>query len=109
MTSMPSRARISIPQRELKEFCRRYQIQRLALFGSVLRQDFRANSDVDMLVAFTPNARIGFLTLAQMQRELTELFHRQVDLVPLDGLKPVIRELGAFKYRGSLCGLRNCI
>jgi hypothetical protein len=64
----------------------------LALFGSVLRDDFRPDSDVDVLVAFEPAARIGIVTLSQMQRELSELFQRQVDLVPMDGLKPIIRE-----------------
>jgi predicted nucleotidyltransferase len=64
----------------------------LALFGSVLREDFRPDSDVDVLVAFKPEARISFVTLSRMQRELTELFQRPVDLVPMDGLKPIIRE-----------------
>jgi predicted nucleotidyltransferase len=64
----------------------------LALFGSVLRDDFRPDSDVDLLVVFKPEARVGFVTLSRMQRELTELFQRPVDLVPMDGLKPIIRE-----------------
>jgi predicted nucleotidyltransferase len=64
----------------------------LALFGSVLRDDFRPDSDVDLLVAFKPEAHVGFVTLSRMQRELTELFQRPVDLVPMDGLKPIIRE-----------------
>ena len=91
MTSQPN-AQFSIPQKEIKEFCRRYQVQRLALFGSVLRKDFRPESDVDGLISFMPATRVGFLTLSRMQRELSELFQRRVDLVPLDGLKPVIRD-----------------
>lgn len=91
MTSQPH-AQFSIPQKEIKEFCRRYQVQRLALFGSVLRKDFRPESDVDVLISFMPATRVGFLTLSRMQRELSELFQRRVDLVPLDGLKPVIRD-----------------
>ena len=87
-----SRPQISIPQPELAQFCRRYHVQRLALFGSVLEDSFRPDSDVDVLVAFEPSARVGFLTLARMQRELSGLFGRRVDLVPLDGLKAVIRE-----------------
>jgi uncharacterized protein len=85
-------ARIPVPDRQLPGFCRRYHVRRLALFGSVLRDDFRLDSDVDVLVAFEPGARIGFVTLSRMQRELTELFQRPVDLVPMDGLKPIIRE-----------------
>jgi hypothetical protein len=86
-----SSAQIPIPQAKITDFCRRYQVRSLALFGSVLRADFRPDSDVDVLVEFEPAARIGFLALGRMQRELTALFERPVDLVPKDGLKPVIR------------------
>lgn len=92
MTTKPSRVRVTIPKRKIQEFCQRYDVQRLALFGSVLDKNFRPDSDVDVLVSFTPNAHVGFLTLSRMQRELSELFKRPVDLVPMDGLKPVIRE-----------------
>lgn len=88
----PSRLNIVIPKKELSDFCHRYKVQKLALFGSVLGNNFSADSDVDVLVSFKPDARIGFITLSRMQRELAELFKRPVDLVPLDGLKPVIRE-----------------
>jgi predicted nucleotidyltransferase len=77
---------------ELTNFCRRYQVRELALFGSMLRQDYRSDSDVDLLVSFEPAARVTFLTLARMQRELEALLGRTVDLVPKDGLKPVIRD-----------------
>jgi predicted nucleotidyltransferase len=88
----PSRVKIGIPKQELAEFCRRYHVQKLALFGSVLGDNFRAESDVDVLVSFHPNAHVGFITFSRMQRELAELFQRPVDLVPMDGLKPVIRD-----------------
>jgi predicted nucleotidyltransferase len=64
----------------------------MALFGSVLRDDFRPESDIDILVVFDPSARTIFLTLGKMKRELSTLFHRQVDLVPQEGLKPAIRD-----------------
>jgi hypothetical protein len=79
-----SSAQIPIPQAKITDFCRRYQVRSLALFGSVLRADFRPDSDVDVLVEFEPAARIGFLALGRMQRELTALFERPVDLVPKD-------------------------
>jgi predicted nucleotidyltransferase len=85
-------AHISIPGRRLTSLCRRYRVRKLALFGSVLRDDFHSDSDVDVLVAFEPDAHIGFVMLSRMQRELSDLFQRPVDLVPMDGLKPVIRE-----------------
>jgi predicted nucleotidyltransferase len=83
---------IQIPRKQLVELCRRYHVRRLALFGSVLRNDFRPDSDVDVLVLFEPDAQIGFMALGHMKRELSVLFRRPVDLVPQDGLKPVIRE-----------------
>jgi len=87
-----TRARIPIPRERITEFCRRNQVKSLELFGSVLRADFRSDSDVDLLVEFDPAARIGFLALCRMQRELTALLEYPVDLVPKDGLKPTIRE-----------------
>lgn len=83
---------LHIPLEELARFCRRYQVHELALFGSMLRQDHRSDSDVDLLVSFQPAVRVTFLTLARMQRELEALLGRKVDLVPKDGLKPVIRD-----------------
>ena len=85
-------ASIDLPRSLLEAFCRRHHIRKLALFGSVLRSDFRPDSDVDVLVAFEPDARIGFVALARMQRELTELLKRPVDLVPESDLKPLIRD-----------------
>jgi hypothetical protein len=88
----PAPVKIKIPKKELDEFCFRYQVQRLALFGSVLGNNFRDDSDVDILVSFKPTAHVGFVTFSRMQRELSGLFKRPVDLVPIDGLKPVIRD-----------------
>ena len=65
--------RIAIPEERIAEFCRRNQVRGLALFGSVLREDL-PDSDVDLLVAFEPGARVGFLALGRMQRELSALF-----------------------------------
>ena len=87
-----ARPKIKIRQDQITDFCRRYQVQRLALFGSVLRDDFAPASDVDVLVTFEPQAQIGFMTLGRMKRELAALFQRPVDLVPQDGLKPMIRD-----------------
>ena len=75
-----AKAQIDIPKDEIAEFCRRNQIRRLALFGSVLREDFTPESDVDVLVEFEPDARIGLMGLARMEIELGELLGRKVDL-----------------------------
>ncbi len=74
------RARIAISTSELAAYCQRNQIRRLALFGSVLRDDFRPDSDVDVLVEFEPGARVGLIHMAGMERELSELVGREVDL-----------------------------
>ena len=86
-----SELKIKISSEFLDAFCKRYHVRRMSLFGSVLRDDYQANSDVDVLVQFDPDARVGFMTLGKMQRELTTIFQRPVDLIPQDGLKPVIR------------------
>ncbi|MGE3595615.1 MAG: nucleotidyltransferase family protein [Dehalococcoidia bacterium] len=65
----------------IAEFCRRWQITELSLFGSVLRDDFRPDSDVDVLVTFAPDHGLTFFDLAQMERELQEIIGRPVDLV----------------------------
>jgi len=83
---------LDIPAEELASLCRRYLVRELALFGSMLSQEHRLASDMDLLVSFQPSARVTFATLARMQRELEALLGRKVDLVPKDGLKPVIRD-----------------
>jgi len=88
---MNDAAPLHIPSEELSHFCQRYQVRELALFGSTLGQDYGPDSDVDLLVSFEPEARVTFSTLARMQRELEALLGRPVDLIPKDGLKPVIR------------------
>jgi predicted nucleotidyltransferase len=82
---------IAIPQDKIVDFCRRNQVRTFSLFGSVLREDFGPDSDVDVLVEFEPEAQVGLMALGRMQRELAELLGRQVDLVPRDGLKPQMR------------------
>jgi predicted nucleotidyltransferase len=69
-----------IPHYELADFCRRHHIQRLALFGSVLREDFRSDSDVDVLVEFAPDARVGLIRMAGIEKELSQLLGRKADL-----------------------------
>ena len=82
---------IQISQTQIADFCQRHRIRWLALFGSVLRDDFGPESDVDVLVEFEPRARLGLIAYASIQRELSELLQRPVDLVTRDGLKPLIK------------------
>ncbi len=85
-------SRFNIPDKTLAEICRRYHVLELAVFGSVLREDFRDGSDIDVLVEFDDDARIGFFEMARLQRELAAHFGHKVDVVPKGGLNPVIRQ-----------------
>ena len=75
----------------LTDLCRKYHVRELALFGSAVRGELTAGSDLDFLVEFQPQAHIGFLALSGLSRELSSLLHRPVDLVPKAGLKPALR------------------
>ena len=74
-------AGITIDRESIADFCRRWKITELALFGSVLRDDFRADSDVDILVTFSGDADWGLFDHALMEEELSSLLRRKVDLV----------------------------
>lgn len=74
-------SKLSIDHRKLSSFCRRNGIRKLSFFGSVLREDFRPDSDVDVLVEFEPGRTPGFLRIATMEHELSEILGgRKVDL-----------------------------
>ena len=72
---------IRLPERELAEWCRRWRVNELALFGSVLRPDFGPESDVDVLIAFEADVRWSLLDHIQMEQELSAILGRRVDLV----------------------------
>jgi predicted nucleotidyltransferase len=76
-----NKAGLPIPRKELSEFCRRWKVTEFSLFGSVLGKDFRPDSDVDVLVTFSPEARISLFDLVEMKAEMETLFKREVDLV----------------------------
>ena len=80
-----------IPLRQIEDFCRRWKIQEFALFGSVLREDFRPDSDVDVLVSFEPDGGITFDNRVEMLDELAEIFGREVDLVAKDAIRNPFR------------------
>jgi predicted nucleotidyltransferase len=86
-----TRARIEIPQAEIEAFCRKHHIRRLALFGSVLRDDFTDESDVDVLVEFEPGHIPGW-EFFDMERELSEVLGRKVDLNTEGFLSPYFRD-----------------
>lgn len=72
---------ISIPKEKLAEFCQQNHIRKLSLFGSVLRDDFTSESDVDFLVEFLPDVRVTYFDLVRMERELSGILNgKKVDL-----------------------------
>jgi len=83
---------ISLTHRKISSFCKSWKVSELALFGSVLRSDFRPNSDIDLLVTFTPDATWSLFDLIQMQEELEDLFGRPVDLVERDTIRNPFRK-----------------
>ena len=83
-------ARITIDKKRIAGYCRQNHIRRMALFGSALRADFRARSDVDLLVEFEPG-HIPGLNFFRMERELSRMLGRKVDLNTKDFLSPDFR------------------
>ena len=73
-------AKIAIPQNEIAAFCERNHIHKLSLFGSILGDDFRPDSDVDFLVEYDPQAIVTFLDMATQEIELSHLIGRKIDL-----------------------------
>jgi len=86
------RSKINLPEEKITDFCRRNRISRLSLFGSVLREDFNEDSDIDVLVEFEPAHVPGFIRLAGMEMELSELLGgRKVDMRTPDELSRYFR------------------
>jgi len=84
--------KIQVPVEEIAAFCQQHQIRRLAFFGSVLRDDFTPESDVDVLVEFEPGARVGLIRFAGIEIELGRLIGRKVDLNTTGFLSPYYRD-----------------
>ena len=87
-----SQARISIPKDRITEFCVRNRVRRLSLFGSVLREDFGPDSDVDILVEFEPGARMGLIRLSGLEIEFGKIVGRKVDLNTIGFLSKYYRD-----------------
>jgi predicted nucleotidyltransferase len=84
---MDMKLKIEIDNQQIARFCRRWKIRELSLFGSVLRDNFRPDSDIDVLVSFEPGGGITFDNRGEMQDELAEIFGRGVDLVEKEAVR----------------------
>jgi predicted nucleotidyltransferase len=88
--------KFNLPNERIAEFCRKWKVAEFALFGSVLRDDFRPDSDVDVLLTFAPDSRVSLFDFVDMQDELEAAFGRRVDVVSRRGV-----ELSENPYRRS--------
>jgi uncharacterized protein len=77
---MAGKAKIAVPREKIAEFCKQHSIRKLALFGSVLSDHFNSESDIDVLVEFEPGQVVGLLSMAGLERELSDILGRSVDL-----------------------------
>ncbi len=84
---MEEKKPIEIPSDEIDKFCRKWGISELALFGSVVRDDFNKDSDIDILITFESGTKHGLFDMVSMQDELEEIFGRKVDLVSRRGVE----------------------
>jgi uncharacterized protein len=78
---------IEMPIHAITHFCDRWQVIEFSLFGSILLDDFRPDSDIDVMVQFHPEAQPTFSTLEQMEVELKIIFHREIDLISRRGIE----------------------
>lgn len=78
---------VDLPMAEIRAFCRQWQVTEFALFGSVLRSDFRPDSDIDVLLTFAPTAQRGLSEMLQMRDQLQDIFGREVDVIVRSALE----------------------
>lgn len=81
------KAHIDIPREKIAEFCKKWQIREFSFFGSVLRDDFRPDSDIDVLATFANDAEHSLFDMVHMEDELKTIFGRNVDLASRRGIE----------------------
>ena len=91
LNSSMSTAHIQIELPRIIDFCRKWGISRMALFGSVLRDDFRSDSDVDVMVVFRPDSHWSLMDVVEMKLDLQEIFQREVDIVEEGAIRNPIK------------------
>lgn len=78
---------VKVSKEKISEFCRKWKVKELALFGSVLTEKFKEDSDIDILVTFSEDANHSLFDFVNMQEELEQIFEREVDLVSRRGIE----------------------
>jgi uncharacterized protein len=95
---------VEVPREKIAEFCRKWRVSELALFGSVLRDDFRPDSDVDVLLTFAPDAGISLFDYVDIEEDLEAIFGRKVDVV---NRRAVEKSPNRFRKRSILRSART--
>lgn len=83
---------IDLPMERIAEICQKYRVRELSIFGFALREDFRSDSDIDVLVDFFPAHGLGLLDYLSCQHDLSDVIGREVDLVQKSGLKKFVKD-----------------
>jgi uncharacterized protein len=102
MVQVPVDLAVALPVDRLDELCQRWKIEELAVFGSVVRPDFTAESDVDVLVTFAPDAPWSLFDLVHLHDELEGLFERKVDLVEETAIRNPLRKQEILRSKQTL-------
>ncbi|MCY3947273.1 MAG: nucleotidyltransferase family protein [Anaerolineaceae bacterium] len=89
---MSSLIRTQLPENKIREYCARQPIRRLSVFGSAARNELTPESDIDLLVEYMPDARVGLFAMSGHRRDLSEIVGRKVDLCTPRGISKYIRE-----------------
>ena len=89
---MNSKTKIKLPLAGIEDFCKRWKVKEFSVFGSILREDFRPDSDVDVLLSFSEDSPWGLFEFVDMKEELKRIFGREVDIIEKEGLKNPFRQ-----------------
>lgn len=96
---MKNKEQLQLPISMVDNFCQRWKIREFSIFGSVLREDFSSQSDVDVLLSFLENAQWGLFDLLDMKEELEKIFGREVDIVEKEGIRNPFRRREILRTR----------
>src|ERR671932_2298632 len=109
--------KVEVSENAIASFCERWKITEFALFGSILRDDFRPDSDVDVLVTFAPDAKWGLFKLVEMQQDLETIVSRDVDLIERKAIehshnwlrrKEILGSAQTFYVKRQAAAIRPC-
>ncbi len=96
--------KFTIKRRSIGNVCRKWKIREFSIFGSVLRKDFRPNSDIDVLVSFDPDSHLSLMEIAEIRNELIKIFGREVDIVEKEAIRNPFRKHEILSTRKVIYG-----